>query len=446
MSTVMTAHDVKDLSLAKKGRDRIAWADASMPVLRQIRERFEREKPLKGMRLSACLHVTTETANLARTLAAGGADLVLCASNPLSTQDDAAAALVAEYGISVYAIKGEDHRTYYDHIRSALAHNPNITMDDGADLVSSLLFLALGKDSEVDPVIREWAKGLSPEQRRALIDGIVGGTEETTTGVIRLKAMQKAGVLKFPVIAVNEAKTKHLFDNRYGTGQSTIDGIVRATNLLLAGLNLVVAGYGWCGRGVAMRARGLGAQVIVTEVDPTKAIEAALDGYRVMPMSQAVAVGDVFVTVTGNKSVIREEHFRAMKDGAVVCNSGHFNVEIDIPALEKISKSRRPIREFVEEFTTTDGRKLHLLADGRLINLAAAEGHPASVMDMSFANQALAAEHMVKNHETLEKIVHDVPIEIDREIARLKLASMGIDIDKLTPEQVKYLSSWEEGT
>jgi adenosylhomocysteinase len=442
----MTAHDVKDLSLAKKGRDRIAWADASMPVLRQIRERFEREKPLKGMRLSACLHVTTETANLARTLAAGGADLVLCASNPLSTQDDAAAALVAEYGISVYAIKGEDHRTYYDHIRSALAHNPNITMDDGADLVSSLLFLALGKDSEVDPVIREWAKGLSPEQRRALIDGIVGGTEETTTGVIRLKAMQKAGVLKFPVIAVNEAKTKHLFDNRYGTGQSTIDGIVRATNLLLAGLNLVVAGYGWCGRGVAMRARGLGAQVIVTEVDPTKAIEAALDGYRVMPMSQAVAVGDVFVTVTGNKSVIREEHFRAMKDGAVVCNSGHFNVEIDIPALEKISKSRRPIREFVEEFTTTDGRKLHLLADGRLINLAAAEGHPASVMDMSFANQALAAEHMVKNHETLEKIVHDVPIEIDREIARLKLASMGIDIDKLTPEQVKYLSSWEEGT
>jgi adenosylhomocysteinase len=446
MSTVMTAHDVKDLSLAKKGRDRIAWADASMPVLRQIRERFEREKPLKGMRLSACLHVTTETANLARTLAAGGADLVLCASNPLSTQDDAAAALVAEYGISVYAIKGEDHRTYYDHIRSALAHNPNITMDDGADLVSSLLFLALGKDSEVDPVIREWAKGLSPEQRRALIDGIVGGTEETTTGVIRLKAMQKAGVLKFPVIAVNEAKTKHLFDNRYGTGQSTIDGIVRATNLLLAGLNLVVAGYGWCGRGVAMRARGLGAQVIVTEVDPTKAIEAALDGYRVMPMSQAVAVGDVFVTVTGNKSVIREEHFRAMKDGAVVCNSGHFNVEIDIPALEKISKSRRPIREFVEEFTTTDGRKLHLLADGRLINLAAAEGHPASVMDMSFANQALAAEHMVKNHETLEKIVHDVPVEIDREIARLKLASMGIDIDKLTPEQVKYLSSWEEGT
>jgi adenosylhomocysteinase len=446
MSTLTAAHDIKDLALAKKGRDRIEWADASMPVLRQIRERFEKEKPLAGVRLSACLHVTTETANLARTLAAGGADLVLCASNPLSTQDDAAAALVAEYGVSVYAIKGEDHQTYYDHIRAALAHNPNITMDDGADLVSSLLFLALGKDADVDPVIRDWARGLSPEKRRALIDGIVGGTEETTTGVIRLKAMQQAGVLKFPVIAVNEAKTKHLFDNRYGTGQSTLDGIVRATNLLLAGLNVVVAGYGWCGRGVAMRARGLGAQVVVTEIDPTKAIEAALDGYRVMTMEEAVPIGDVFVTVTGNKSVLRDEHFRAMKDGAVICNSGHFNVEIDIPALEKLSTGRRQIREFVEEFRMKDGRRIHLLADGRLINLAAAEGHPASVMDMSFANQALAAEYMIQNHKTLAKVVHDVPVEIDREIARLKLASMGIAIDTLTPEQVKYLGSWEEGT
>jgi adenosylhomocysteinase len=447
-TTVATAvpHDVKDRGLAERGRLRIAWAEASMPVLRQIRERFEKEKPLRGMRMAACLHVTTETANLAKTLAAGGADLVLVASNPLSTQDDVAASLVVDSGISVYAIKGEDHATYYEHIRAGLAHRPNITMDDGADLVSSLLFLALGKDADVDPVIREWARTLSPADRKGLLDGIVGGTEETTTGVIRLKAMEKDGVLKFPVVAVNEARTKHLFDNRYGTGQSTLDGIIRATNLLIAGLNVVVAGYGWCGRGVASRVRGLGGQVIVTEIDPTKAIEAALDGFRVMTMEEAARIGDIFVTVTGNKGVLREEHFRAMKDGAVICNSGHFNVEIDIPALEKLARGRRLIREFVEEFEFPDGRRVNLLADGRLINLSAAEGHPASVMDMSFANQALAAEFMVKNHASLEKKVYVVPDEIDREIARLKLAAMGMGIDTPTAEQVRYMSSWEEGT
>jgi adenosylhomocysteinase len=439
-------HDVKDLSLAGSGRLRIEWAEASMPVLRQIRERFAREKPLRGIRLSACLHVTTETANLARTLSAGGADLVLCASNPLSTQDDVAASLVEHDGISVHAIKGEDHRTYYEHIRAALAHRPNVTMDDGADLVSSLLFLALGKDAEVDPAVRDWAGGLSASERRELFEGIIGGTEETTTGVIRLRAMEKSGVLRFPVVAVNEAKTKHLFDNRYGTGQSTIDGIVRATNLLLAGLNVVVAGYGWCGRGVALRARGLGAHVVVTEIDPTKAIEALLDGYRVLPMEEAARIGDVFVTVTGNKGVLRGEHFRAMKDGAVICNSGHFNVEIDIPALEALAKSRRRLREFVEEFVLADGRRVHLLADGRLINLSAAEGHPASVMDMSFANQALAAEYMVKHHAELQNRVYPVPEEIDREIARLKLEAMRVSIDRPTAEQERYMSSWEEGT
>jgi adenosylhomocysteinase len=438
-------HDVKDLALAGKGRLRIEWAETSMPVLRQIRARFEKEKPLAGVRLSACLHVTTETASLARTLVAGGADLVLCASNPLSTQDDAAACLAVD-GISVYAIKGEDHATYYDHIRAALAHRPHVTMDDGADLVSSLLFLALNKDQDVDPTIRQWAKELPPPERRALLDGVLGGTEETTTGVIRLRAMEKAGVLKFPVVAVNEAKTKHFFDNRYGTGQSTMDGVVRSTNLLVAGLNVVVAGYGWCGRGIALRARGMGGHVIVTEIDPTKAIEAALDGYRVMTMADAAALGDIFITVTGNKGVIRAEHFRAMKDGAVVCNAGHFNVEIDLPALESVSKARRATREFVEEFTLANGRRINLLADGRLVNLAAAEGHPASVMDMSFANQALAAEFMVKNHSQLEKKVYAVPEEIDREIARLKLASMGMAIDAPTPEQARYMSSWEEGT
>jgi adenosylhomocysteinase len=444
--TARTGHDVRDLALAPAGKLRIEWADSSMPVLRQIRDRFEKEKPLAGTRLSACLHVTTETANLARTLVAGGADLLLCASNPLSTQDDAAASLVADYGVAVYAIKGEDHSTYYNHIRAALAHRPNVTMDDGADLVSTLLFLALGKDSDVDPVIRQWAAALAPAERASLLSGIIGGTEETTTGVVRLRAMEQSGVLKFPVVAVNEAKTKHLFDNRYGTGQSTLDGVIRATNLLVAGLNVVVAGYGWCGRGVAMRARGLGAQVIVTEIDPTKAIEAALDGYRVMPMEEAAPIGDLFITVTGNKSVLRDEHFRTMKDGAVICNSGHFNVEIEIPALEALSRGRRRIREFVEEFALRDGRRIHLLADGRLINLAAAEGHPASVMDMSFANQALAAEFMVKNHAKLEKRVYAMPEEIDREIARLKLASMGTVIDTVTPEQRRYMTSWEEGT
>ncbi len=439
-------YDIKDLGLAERGRLRMEWAETSMPVLRQIGARFEKEKPLEGIRLSACLHVTTETGNLARTLVAGGADLVLCASNPLSTQDDVAACLVNDFGVAVFAIRGEDHATYYDHIRAALAHRPNITMDDGADLVSSLLFLALGKDADVDPVIRSWAGTLSAAERQGLIDGVVGGTEETTTGVVRLRAMERSGVLKFPVIAVNEARTKHLFDNRYGTGQSTLDGIVRATNLLVAGLNVVVAGYGWCGRGVAMRARGLGAHVIVTEIDPTKAIEAVLDGYRVMTMEEAAAIGDIFVTVTGNKGIVREEHFRVMKDGAVVCNSGHFNVEIDIPALEALSSSRRFPREFVQEFTLADGKRINLLADGRLINLSAAEGHPASVMDMSFANQALAAEFMVKNHTTLEQRVYPVPDEIDREIARLKLAAMGVSIDVPTPEQLRYMSSWEEGT
>ena len=438
--------DIKDRELAARGRLRIEWAGQSMPVLAQIRERFGKERPLSGVRLSACLHVTSETANLARTLAAGGADLVLCASNPLSTQDDVAASLVADDGIAVFAIKGEDHATYYEHIRAALAHRPNVTMDDGADLVSSLLFLALGKDAEVDPVLRAWAAGLSARERRDLISGIFGGTEETTTGVIRLRAMEKAGVLKFPVVAVNEARTKHLFDNRYGTGQSTLDGIVRATNLLVAGLNVVVAGYGWCGRGVAMRARGLGAHVIVTEIDPTKAIEAVLDGYSVMTMEKAAPLGDIFVTVTGNKGVLRDEHFRAMKDGAVVCNSGHFNVEIDIPALEALSSARRTIREFVEEFRLADGRRIHLLAEGRLINLSAAEGHPASVMDMSFANQALAAEFMVKNHSVLEPKVHPVPDDIDREIARLKLATMNVAIDAPTRDQLRYMTSWEEGT
>jgi adenosylhomocysteinase len=445
MPTELASH-VKDPSLAPKGRLRIEWAEKSMPVLAQIRRRFEKERPLDGVRLSACLHVTTETANLARTLKAGGADLVICASNPLSTQDEVAAALVEEYGVSVYAIKGEDHATYYEHIRAALAHRPNVTMDDGADLVSCLLFLALGKDDQTPREVRDWARSLSEEERRSLISGIVGGTEETTTGVIRLQAMEKSGVLRFPVIAVNEARTKHFFDNRYGTGQSTLDGVIRATNLLVAGLNIVVAGYGWCGKGVAMRARGLGGQVIVTEIDPTKAIEAALDGFRVMPMEEAARIGDIFITVTGNKGVIAAPHFAAMKDGAVVCNSGHFNVELDIPALEKLSGSRRPIRDFVEEFTMEDGRKIYLLADGRLINLSAAEGHPASVMDMSFANQALAAEYMVRNHRTLEPRVHVVPDDIDREIARLKLAAMGVSIDTPTPEQLKYMSSWEEGT
>jgi adenosylhomocysteinase len=439
-------HDVRELRLASKGKLRIEWAERSMPVLALIRKRFEKEKPLAGIRLSACLHVTTETGSLARTLKAGGARVVLCASNPLSTQDDVAASLVVHDRIPVYAIKGEDHRTYYDHIRAALAVKPNLTMDDGADLVSSLLFIALGREEKLERSLAAWAKGLAVAERRALLDAVVGGTEETTTGVLRLKAMEKEGVLRFPVLAVNDAETKHFFDNRYGTGQSTMDGIVRATNLLIAGLNVVVAGYGWCGKGVAMRARGLGAHVVVTEINPVKAMEATLDGYRVMTMAEAARIGDVFVTVTGNKGVLRNEHFAVMKSGAVVANSGHFNVEIDIPALKARAASRRRIREFVEEFRLKDGRAIFLLGDGRLINLAAAEGHPASVMDMSFANQALGAEFMVKNHRTLGRKVHGIPEAIDAEIAALKLASMGIAIDRLTPEQKRYLGAWDEGT
>ena len=423
VATKQAAHDVKDLGLADEGRRKVEWAERSMPVLRLIRERFAQEQPFKGRRLSACLHVTAETANLAITLKAGGADVALCASNPLSTQDDAAAYLVRDHGISVFAIKGEDHATYYDHIRAALAHRPDVTMDDGADLVTIL-----------------------HTKRTDALSGVIGGTEETTTGVIRLRAMAKEGVLKFPIVAVNDADTKHLFDNRYGTGQSTIDGIIRATNFLLAGAKFVVAGYGWCGRGLASRARGTGAEVIVTEVDPTKALEAVMDGFRVMSMTEAAKLGDVFCTVTGNKSVLTKEHFDLMKDGAIISNSGHFNVEIDIPALEKMSSSKRTTRTFVDEYSLKDGRKINLLGEGRLINLAAAEGHPASVMDMSFADQALSVEYMVKNHKTLEKTVYKVPDDLDKRVARLKLESMGIKIDRLTPEQEEYLAGWSEGT
>jgi adenosylhomocysteinase len=419
----MENYDVKDMKLAEGGRRRIEWAEREMPVLRLIRERFAKERPLQGLRLSACLHVTTETANLAQTLHDGGADLVLTASNPLSTQDDVAASLVTHFEIPVYAIKGEDNVTYYRHINAALDHKPHMTMDDGADLVGTL-----------------------HKERRELLNNVIGGTEETTTGVIRLRAMAADGALKFPVIAVNDAMTKHLFDNRYGTGQSTIDGIVRATNILLAGKNVVVAGYGWCGRGFASRARGMGANVIVTEVDPLPALEAVMDGYRVMPMSEAARIGDIFVTLTGDINVIDQDDFEVMKDGAIVANSGHFNVEINIPALEKLSEEKRLVRPFVEQYQLGDGRRIHLLGEGRLINLAAAEGHPASVMDMSFANQALAAEYMVKNADKLEKRVYSVPAEIDREIARLKLEGMGVSIDVLTPQQVTYLNSWEEGT
>jgi len=420
----MSNYDIKDINQAEGGRRRIEWAEREMPVLRLIRERFEKEKPLKGVRMSACLHVTTETANLARTLVAGGADLVLTASNPLSTQDDVAAALVNRYEVPTFAIKGEDNVTYYKHIAAALDHKPHMTMDDGADLVSTI------------------HKG-----RRELLPEIIGGTEETTTGVIRLRAMAADKMLEFPVIAVNDAMTKHFFDNRYGTGQSTIDGIIRATNVLLAGKNFVVAGYGWCGRGLAMRARGMGALVIVTEVDPLKALEAVMDGYQVMPMMDAAKIGDIFCTVTGDLNVVDKHHFEVMKDGAIVANSGHFNVEINIPALEKMSQGKpNLVRPFVDQYTTKDGRKINILGEGRLINLASAEGHPASVMDMSFANQALAAEYMVKNAATLEKKVYSVPEEIDAEIARIKLLAMGVKIDTLTEEQVKYLNSWEEGT
>jgi adenosylhomocysteinase len=416
-------HDVKNLDLATGGRYRIEWAEKEMPVLRAIRERFAKEKPLQGVRVSACLHVTTETANLMHTLQMGGADIVLCASNPLSTQDDVAASLVSHYEIPVYAIKGEDNTTYYDHIKAALDHQPQVTMDDGADLVSTI-----------------------HKSRRELLEGIIGGTEETTTGVIRLRAMANDGALEFPVVAVNDSNTKHLFDNRYGTGQSTLDGIIRATNLLLAGRNIVVAGYGWCSRGIASRAQGMGANVIVTEVDPLRALEAVMDGFRVMSMEAAAPIGDIFITATGDIHVLNTQHFAKMKSGAVMANSGHFNVEINIPGLRQMSKGDPTlVRPFVEEYNV-DGKSLYVLGEGRLINLTAAEGHPASVMDMSFANQALAAEYMVKNHNSLTPSVYNVPEDIDKEIARLKLEAMGVTIDTLTSEQAKYLSQWEEGT
>ena len=417
-------HHVKNLNLSTGGRYRIEWAEQEMPVLRLIRERFKKEQPLKGLRVSACLHVTTETANLMHTLQVGGADIVLCASNPLSTQDDVASSLVANYEIPVYAIKGEDNQTYYEHIKAALDHKPHMTMDDGADLVSTL-----------------------HKSRTELIENVLGGTEETTTGVIRLRAMAKAGALKFPVIAINDADTKHLFDNRYGTGQSTLDGVIRATNVLIAGKVVVVAGYGWCSRGIAMRAKGLGAHVVVTEVDPLKALEAVMDGFEVMTMAEAAAKGDIFISATGDIHVIDTPHFERMKDGALLCNSGHFNVEINIPALEAMAQGQpRKVREFVDQYTLKSGKKINLLGEGRLINLAAAEGHPASVMDMSFANQALSAEYMAKYGKSLGPQVYGVPGEIDREVARLKLEAMGVKIDALTDEQVKYLSSWEEGT
>ena len=417
-------HHVKDLGLAERGLKRIKWADNDMPVLQLIRERFAKEKPLKGRKMSACLHITAETANLARTLKAGGADLLFCASNPLSTQDDVAASLVKDFEIPTYAIKGEDHETYYKHIHAAIAHNPVVTMDDGADLVS---------------VIHSEYPQMAPQ--------VLGSMEETTTGVIRLRAMERDNALKFPVIAVNDATTKFLFDNRYGTGQSTIDGILRATSILLAGKNIVIAGYGWCGKGVAMRARGMGSQVIVTEVDPIRAIEATLDGYRVMKMSEAAPIGDLFITLTGDMHVIREEHFIAMKDGALVANSGHFNVEIDLDTLGKIAKAKNTgVRDFVDEYVLSSGRKINILGEGRLINLAAAEGHPPAVMDMSFATQALATEWVIKNAGTLSAKVHQVPKDIENWIAKLKLKSMNIEIDQLTPEQQKYLTSWDMGT
>ena len=422
-ATATVACDVKDLSLADLGKRRIEWAFQSMPVLQSIRKQFIKAQPLKDIRVAACLHVTTETANLMVTLRDGGANIVLCASNPLSTQDDVASSLVRDYNIPVFAIKGENNDSYYSHIMSALDHRPNITMDDGADLVTIL-----------------------HTKRKELLEHVIGGTEETTTGVIRLRAMAKDGVLKYPIVAVNDALTKHLFDNRYGTGQSTLDGVIRATNILLAGSTVVVAGYGWCGRGVAMRARGMGANVIVTEIDPTKAIEAVMDGYRVMSMMEAATIGDLFITLTGNKSVIARDHFEKLKNGAIICNSGHFNVEIDLETLGKMASSRRQTREFVEEFALKDGRRIYVLGEGRLINLAAAEGHPASVMDMSFANQALSADYMIKNHASLEKRVYPVPEELDKQVARMKLESMAVKIDRLTLEQEHYLASWNEGT
>jgi len=423
MATTSVSSDVKGFELADLGKKRIEWANQSMKVLQIIRKEFIKNQPLQGIRISACLHVTAETANLMIALRDGGADAALCASNPLSTQDDVAASLVRDYNIPVFAIKGEDNDSYYAHIMAAVDHKPQLTMDDGADLVTVL-----------------------HTKRKAELSNVIGGTEETTTGVIRLRAMAKEGVLGYPIMAVNDADTKHLFDNRYGTGQSTIDGIIRATNFLLAGSKFVVAGYGWCGRGLASRARGTGAEVIVTEIDPTKALEAVMDGFRVMSMEEAAKIGDVFCTVTGNKNVLAKQHFELMKDGAIISNSGHFNVEIDIPALEKLSSSKRTTRTFVDEYSLKDGRRINLLGEGRLINLSAAEGHPASVMDMSFADQALSCEYMVKNHAKLEKKVYPVPVELDKRVAKLKLESLGIKIDRLTSEQEEYLASWSEGT
>jgi adenosylhomocysteinase len=440
------SYDVRDISLAEKGRLRMEWAEMAMPVLKLIRERFEKEKPLQEVRLSACLHVTTETAALMRTLLAGGARVTLCASNPLSTQDDVAAYLAKDLRVPVFAIKGEDGDTYYRHIQEALAAFPNLTMDDGADLVSSLHFIALRKWGELPSSVRRWAEALPEKEREALVRGVIGGTEETTTGVIRLRSMENTGVLQFPILAVNDAETKHFFDNRYGTGQSTIDGIIRATNRLLAGATFVVSGYGWCGKGLAMRAAGMGANVVITEINPLRALEAVMDGYRVMPMADAAEVGDIFCTVTGDVNVIRKEHFLQMKDGAIVANSGHFNVELDLTGLNDVTRSRKMIRDFVEEYRLENGRRIVVLGEGRLINLASAEGHPSSVMDMSFANQALAVEFLVKQHRTLEKKVYPVPREIDQEIARMKLRSMGVKIDQLTEEQKHYLASWEKGT
>jgi adenosylhomocysteinase len=416
-------YDVKDLKLAREGKLRIEWANRQMPVLNLIKKRFQKKKPLKGVKIGACLHVTSETANLLDTLKGGGAEVSICASNPLSTQDDVAASLVKDYKIPTFAIKGENNKVYYQHLNSVLDAGPNITMDDGGDLVSVI-----------------------HTKRKKVLENIIAGTEETTTGVIRFKSMEADGVLKYPIIAVNDAATKHFFDNRYGTGQSTIDGILRATNILIAGKNFVVGGYGWCGRGLAMRAEGMGANVIVVEIDPLKALEAVMDGYRVMPLKEAAKIGDVFVTVTGDMSVIRGEHIRLMKDGAIIANSGHFNVEIDIPAIAKLSKKKRRIREYVDEYTLKNGRKIFLLGEGRLINLAAAEGHPAAVMDMSFANQALCADYIKKQSGKLEPKVYGVPERIDKEVAKLKLSSMNVKIDKLTPEQKKYLTSWEMGT
>jgi adenosylhomocysteinase len=444
-------HDIADFAKAELGKKRILWADQDMPVLARIRERWEKEKPLAGLRMAACLHVTAETANLARALRAGGADLLLVASNPLSTQDDVAASLVKDFGIGVAAIHGEKPTTYYKHVAMALDHRPHVTMDDGCDLVTAMTFIALDKLDKFDPEkqkpVRDWAEKFTSDQRKHLFDDLIGSMEETTTGVIRLRAMEKEGVLKFPVIAVNDAETKHFFDNRYGTGQSTIDGIIRATNALLAGKKVVVAGYGWCGKGVALRARGLGAQVIVTEVSAIRALEAAMDGFAVMPMSEAARVGDVFITVTGNMHIIRKEHFEAMKDGAMVANSGHFDIEIDLVALNAMTDKYTPnVRHEVEEFRLKNGKRVYVIGAGRLVNLAAAEGHPPSVMDMSFATQALATEYCVKNKGKLAVKVHAVPREIEEFVAGTKLASMGVSIDEMTPEQVNYVNAWEHGT